>query len=368
MHNVQVTNAKQISVASHQIIPQKINMTAAIQRTIFIDPSSKAYYRDKLFDLSDPILNRDDTLAPFGRARSCLEERGIDIYTADYLLAYPSWMQCDYYSIGLLENYRGLLPRKNIRLRGFVIMEPPVTAPRLYRALPELTAAFEKVYVHNTIGDGYSLKGVDQSRLHQFCWPQPYMHVLEPYWSNSVRQRRMVVINGNHMPRSFGGELYSKRIEAMASLAKDGLVDLYGHGWGKWWSPRSMWPAYWKNRKALMSIYRGSCRSKIETLSQYHFCLCFENMAMKGYVTEKIFDCLYAGTIPLYLGAKDIEGLIPRDAYVDCRQFGSWTEMRNAVMMMGVPEIQAMREAGRDFLESRRGSDYYNSLINILQD
>lgn len=341
-------------------------MTATAKRTIFIDPSSKAYYRDKLFDLSDPLLNRDDTLAPFGRVRSYLGERNIDIHTADYLLADASHAACDYYSIGLLENYPELQARKNVRLRGFIIMEPPVTAPRLYRALPELTAAFERVYVHNTFGDGYSLKGVDQSRLHKFHWPQPYMHVLEPHWSNSARQDRIVVINGNHMPRSFSGELYSKRIEAMASLAKDGFVDLYGRGWEKWWSPESMWPAYWKNRRTLLSIHRGSCRSKIETLSQYRFCLCFENMAMQGYVTEKIFDCLYAGTIPLYLGAKDIENLIPSDAYVDCRRFGSWNEMREAAMKMTTQEIQAMREAGRAFLENGRGSDYYNSLISLL--
>lgn len=343
-------------------------MVTTAKRTIFIDPSSKAYYQDKLFDLSDSILNRDDTLAPFGRIHRYLNERNMDIHTADYLLADENHAACDYYSIGLLKNYPKLQARKNVRLRGFVIMEPPVTAPRLYRALPELTAAFERVYVHNTVGDGYSLKGVDQSRLHKFCWPQPHMHVLEPYWSNTARQNRIVVINGNHLPRSFCGELYSKRIEAMASLAKDGLVDLYGRGWEKWWSPKSMWPAYWKNRKALISIHRGSCRSKIETLSQYRFCLCFENMAMKGYVTEKIFDCLYAGTIPLYLGAKDIEDLIPSDAYVDCRRFGSWNEMRDAAMKMTAQEIQAMREAGRAFLESKRGLDYYNSLINLLQD
>ena len=89
---------------------------------------------------------------------------------------------------------------------------------------------------------------------------------------------------------------------------------------------------------------------------------------MKGYITEKIFDCLYAGTIPLYLGAKDIESLIPAEAYVDCRQFGSWNEMRDAAMNMTTQEIQIMREAGRAFLESKRGLDYYNSLINLLQE
>lgn len=84
-------------------------------------------------------------------------------------------------------------------------------------------------------------------------------------------------------------------------------------------------------------------------------------------VTEKTFDCLYAGTIPLYLGAKDIESLIPVEAYVDCRQFGSWDEMRDAVMSMTAQEIQTMRDAGRDFIGSRPGLNYYNSLVNIIQ-
>src|SRR5574340_1626647 len=98
-------------------------MTTTAKRTIFIDPSSKAYYRDKLFDLSDPVLNRDDTLAPFGRVRSYLDEHNTDIHTADYLLAGASHTACDYYSIGLLKNYPELRSWKNVRLRGFVIME-----------------------------------------------------------------------------------------------------------------------------------------------------------------------------------------------------------------------------------------------------
>jgi hypothetical protein len=341
-------------------------MTVA-SSNVFIDPSYPAYYQDKIFDVTDTVLNREDTLAPFHRLRSVLSERGLGVHTADYLLENRiSGSESSYYSLGLLSNYPQLIGKQDVHLRAFLIMEPPVVAPKLYRALPELTRHFERVYVHNTVGDGYSLKGVDQSKLHTFCWPQPYLDVLEPYWSNLDRQRRIVVINGNHIPRSLRGQLYGKRIEAMASLAKLNVVDLYGRGWDKWWSHRSMWPPYWRNYKTLMSIYHGACESKYEVLSRYRFSLCFENMVMTGYVTEKIFDCFYAGTIPLYLGAKNIKSLIPPAAYVDCRQFGSWEEMSKKVMAMSDSEVDSMREAGRDFVQSEAGLKYYNSLLDIF--
>lgn len=338
-------------------------------KTIYIDPPSPAYYEDRLFDMSDTVLNRDDTLVPFFKLRAAQKKRGFEVHTADFLMAQNNKEHAsDYYSFGVLANYKALLNQAAVCMKAFVIFEPPVVDLRLYKALPELTAAFERVYVHNITGDGYSLKGVDSSKLRQLYWPQPRDEVIEPYWVRTERMDRIVVINGNHIPRKVPNELYSKRIEAMASLAKLGVVDLYGRGWAKWWSRASMWMPYWKNRKTLMSIYKGACESKYEVLSQYKFCLCFENMAMKGYVTEKIFDCLYAGTVPLYLGATDIQDLIPEDIYIDCRKFSSWQEMYRAVECISSHEIQQMRENGKSFIQSAQGEKYYNSLIKVFNE
>jgi hypothetical protein len=340
-----------------------------ILKTIYIDPPSRAYYEDRLFDVSDKVLNRDDALMPFFKLRTFQKLKGVEVHTADFLMAQNNEERAsEYYSLGVLDNYKTLLNRIDVRKKAFVIFEPPVVDPRLYRALPELTAAFEYVYVHNVIGDGYSLKGVDISKLRQLYWPQPRNEVIEAYWVRTDRMDRIVVINSNHIPRKVFNELYSKRIEAMVSLAKLGVVDLYGRGWAKWWSRASMWLPYWKNCKSLMSIYKGACASKYEVLSQYKFCLCFENMVMKGYVTEKIFDCLYAGTIPLYLGATDIQDLIPQDVYVDCRKFSSWQEMYRAVECISPSEIQQMREKGKSFIQSAQGAKYYNSLIKIFNE
>jgi len=43
-------------------------------------------------------------------------------------------------------------------------------------------------------------------------------------------------------------------------------------------------------------------QQKYDLLSQYKFNLCFENSLAEGYVTEKLFQALIAGTIPIYWG------------------------------------------------------------------
>jgi hypothetical protein len=344
-------------------------MTNTQTKSVYVDPSSKAYYEDRLFDHTNPLLNRDDTLAPFIRLRLALEQQGIGLHTADRLTQSANKDQAsDYYSMGMLENYERLRSREDVKLKAFVIFEPPVVDPRLYLALPELTAAFERVYVHNTEGDGYSLSGVDQSKLRKLYCAQPHKDVLTEFWNREDRINRFVMINGNHKPTSYNGELYSKRIEALATFAKFGTVDLFGRGWERWWSRSSMWMPYWRHRGTIMSIYKGACKSKFEVLSKYSFALCLENMAMKGYVTEKIFDCLYSGTIPLYVGAKDIADLIPENAYIDCRKYSSWDEMHDKVMGMSKLEIRAMRAAGRAFIKSEGGMKYYDSLLAIFHE
>lgn len=47
-------------------------------------------------------------------------------------------------------------------------------------------------------------------------------------------------------------------------------------------------------------------RLKRETIGKYMFYLAFENTIESGYVTEKVFDALIAGTVPIYLGSAGI--------------------------------------------------------------
>lgn len=343
------------------------DISASKELEIFIDPSYAVFNQDKLFSLEDPILNRDNQLMPFYRASKKVVESGGAMRTADYLIhSDKKFNKATYYSLGLLNNYKKIHDESLARLTAFVIMEPPVVAPHLYEKLPELTALFENVYVHNIDGDGYSLDGVLRKKLRKFFYPIPYDDVIESCWSNQSRLKKIVVINGSHKPQSRSKELYSARIKAIVEFSKFSAIDLYGHGWDRWWSRNALWFPYWRNRSELMKVYKGSCASKFEVFKQYDFCLCLENMAMEGYITEKIFDCLYSGTIPLYLGAPDISKYVDSNTYIDCRGFSSWSDIWRHISGISQEEIQEMREAGRSFLRGAKAKLFFNSIENLV--
>jgi Glycosyltransferase family 10 (fucosyltransferase) C-term len=62
---------------------------------------------------------------------------------------------------------------------------------------------------------------------------------------------------------------------------------------------------------------------KRKAISRYMFNLAFENSIEKGYVTEKPFDALLSGTVPVYLGdAPHLKSLLPhRDAAIFLADF-----------------------------------------------
>jgi len=53
--------------------------------------------------------------------------------------------------------------------------------------------------------------------------------------------------------------------------------------------------------------------TKIETIACYPFYFAFENSNAVDYVSEKVFDGLVAGTVPVYLGAPNIDDYLPGD-------------------------------------------------------
>jgi hypothetical protein len=345
----------------------------------FLDPSYPYYSQNHFFDSALPY-NRDDRLLPAIRLKKFLEEKGHEIATAD-LLDPGIQEPVVYYSHGIDTNYRKFALNPHIQMFGFMIYEPPVVAPHLYKQLPELTRVFQNVFLLNTKGDGYSLKGVDTSKLRKLYYPVTYSGVREPYWSNQDRLRRVAVINSNHNPYLFAPyrrtlvlprkELYSERMKCVVELeraAGGGFVDLYGGRWQDWWSPFSMWLPYWRYRQGLMKVYRGFAPSKFETLSIYDFCLCFENMRMDGYISEKIIDCFYAGTIPVYLGAPNIKEYIPAECFVDFSKFRDSAEAYNYLASLSSEEVDLMRAAGRAFLQSDAYARFHDALIRELND
>ena len=338
-----------------------------LKNAVFLDPSYDLYHKNGMFDLSNKIFNRDDQLLPFVKVKEYFESKGVPTNTADCLLNNQICANKNYYySFGSL-TYKKLLHRKDIEFKAFFIMEAFILAPNLYKMLPELTKVFDEVYVHNVEGKGYSLKGVDQSKLRKIYWPIPYESVLDNLWINKIRNNKLVVINGNHNPRFRKPEFYSTRIKAMSALSKHNAVDLYGRGWKKWYSKQSLWPTYFIYLKNILKIYKGECESKYDVLSNYKFCLCFENTPMEGYITEKIFDCFYAGTIPVYLGDPKVNEYIPKECYINMREFDNYESMLDHIKNLTDEEINHMRNSAKNFMESKGKHIYTNFLINVFK-
>lgn len=62
--------------------------------------------------------------------------------------------------------------------------------------------------------------------------------------------------------------------------------------------------------------------TRLDIYSRYRFTLAFENSRTQDYVTEKFFDPLKAGSIPVYYGAPNIADFAPGDhCFVDVQQF-----------------------------------------------
>jgi hypothetical protein len=62
--------------------------------------------------------------------------------------------------------------------------------------------------------------------------------------------------------------------------------------------------------------------TKLETIAHYKFTLAFENSISHDYVTEKFFDALIVGSVPVYLGAPNVDDLAPADhCYINARDF-----------------------------------------------
>jgi len=332
---------------------------------VLIDPPSDRYGNDRLFE-DDPILNRDDCLSPFRLLKAALTSRGIRVHTADLLFgSHVDFSHAFYWSFGRLRDFDRLAKRRDVSLVAFRVTEPPVVSPAMYRALPRILDQFQKVYVYNIQGHGYERWHAPDDKLRPMRFTQARDSLREDLW-DEPREKLIVMINGNKGGHDRRRELYSERIRALVSLHRSGPIDLYGPGWDMSLPSDGLQLAilyryghappllYWRHRGEILSVYKGVARSKLETLARYKFALCYENMAMPGYVTEKLFDCFFAGTIPVYLGAPDVREYVPDDTFIDMRRFIAYRDLYDFLLRMPDSRTEGYRNAARQFLSSDR--------------
>ena len=152
-------------------------------------------------------------------------------------------------------------------------------------------------------------------------------------------------------------ELYSERLKIFQYFEeiKD-VFDLYGYGWSS-------------NK---LINYRGQVKNKAKVYHKYRFAIALENIkGVSGCVSEKIFDCLCAGVVPIYYGALDIEEYVPKEAFIDYKKFKSVEEMYQYLKNMDEYTWGGYIRAGKDYLCSKQvelvGVEHYCKLLeNII--
>ncbi|KAN0015009.1 hypothetical protein ACTFIU_001330 [Dictyostelium citrinum] len=74
---------------------------------------------------------------------------------------------------------------------------------------------------------------------------------------------------------------------------------------------------------------------KMKVLKRYTFSIAFENSLCEDYITEKLWESLSVGTIPIYLGAPNIKEFLP-DPYsiINVRDFQSVNDLVNYLKMV----------------------------------
>lgn len=180
-------------------------------------------------------------------------------------------------------------------------------------------------------------------------------------------------------------ELYSERIKAIEFFEEyDGLFDLYGFNWDKSFK----FPYIYNFFKALNNFrilrglgklliklikvfslerlifrnyncYKGVIDDKYSVLKKYKFSICYENVTdINGYITEKIFDCFKNGTIPIYLGAKDIFEYIPRNTMIHFKDFDNYPDLKDYLEEIDRDKFNSYQNNIKEFLNSNKAKRF----------
>jgi Glycosyltransferase family 10 (fucosyltransferase) C-term len=321
---------------------------------------------------------------PWLAVHDAARERGMDLVTADQvrdargvqLIAYDWTPDAD------------RLLRQGARPATLVSFEPPVIAWQLFAALPRISRRF---------GHTFWFAGArDRARgcFHGLQFPQrcPAPQVPRTAWGE---RGFLVMINSNkalaragqlrrwfEQPRevslkhelaalrfrAIAQDRYRARLEAIDAFADRGDFDLYGEGW----QVRHKGVSSRLHARALRA-YRGPVQDKQHVLAGYRFALAIENTRFAGYISEKLFDCLVAGAIPVYDGAPDVAQYVPREAFVDLRRFADYAALERFLRALSEREAGAYLKAGQEFLHSRAferfcASTFARELVDTLND
>lgn len=305
-------------------------MPQSLNKTVIVDIGIPQLGQNFLFD---PIVagKISHTILPWCYLYKRAKAEGIKFITPDvYFDSKDKPKEAFLISHMVTSNTFNLI-KAGVKPIIIISQESPINAYRFYFFLRKFISQFD----HAFLFEGFRQSVNDlKTKFHTLYFPQPYSPNIEliKNWRN---KKYLSMISGNKrapltlkrfitslFSLNFYKGLYQERLAAIEYFSNYDDFDLYGIDWGK---PQKWISGHIKN--CIKKCYRGITDDKIETFKKYKFSLIFENTVSKGYVTEKIFDAFFAGAVPIYYGAPDIENYIPKNTFIDFRQFKNYAEL-----------------------------------------
>ena len=310
---------------------------------------------NKLF--TPPAGAREEDWSSLHKIQSLMREKGWEIQSWDYEFYRPLLLKGSPPSLNTLPpdsskslwvfwNLGGKMKELDLsripkeRLVLFM-WEPPTVEPRVYTK--EIQDLFGKIF---TWDDDL----VDNRKFFKFNYTNLRKRI------NSIpdfNQKKFCVMINSCLHSRYPKELYSERENVIRFFEdKPGEFDLFGRNWKDF-----------KN-------WKGTTKHKLATLSQYRFCICYENTRdIKGYITEKIFDCFAAGCVPIYWGASNVTDYIPPECFIDRRHFKSTNEVYLYLKQMDQREYDRYLENAARYITSEQAKIFSrDALVKLFMD
>lgn len=293
-------------------------------------PCNPELSENRLFNLSV----RDNAIERFVEAHQLLTNNGCRCRTID-LCELSEVDVVIFYGISSELHWltRAINHNPHVRMINIPI-EPPVISPfheeNVLCAMP-----FDRIIVWN---DDLALKGLPFVKANigeaVICSDEiPVVPFQQKYFLVAITSSKLIKHpNGIHQERFHAFDFFSKKEEG---------IDLYGVGWGE------------TSYSFVKTSYKGMCDNKKDILQLYKFSICFENAKnYPGLITEKIFDCFAAGTVPIYYGSPNVREYIPEECFIDFCAFSNYEELYQFLVNMPVDVYQSYLDAVKIFIKT----------------
>lgn len=304
---------------------QKGHRRIEFYHTFTLDPKNPATLNSYLTDVKNVLSEKNIDIVPSDLTGNLKADE------VSYVVVWnwPKWMS---------DSALDKIPREKAIL---FMWEPPSYFKKMYDE--KTLSHFKRIY---TWDDDL----VDNKRFFKFYYPE-----LKPMRGDlpSFQEKKLLTFVFSNKKSKHPHQLYTERENVIKFFESNHSDDFefYGQAWEK------------KGYKR----YRGSPDNKMDTLKNYRFAICYESMGnVRGYITEKIFDCFAAGTVPIYLGATNIADYIPQNCFIDRTKFKDNEALYQFLKNMDQETYEQYLQNIREFLKTDKAQLFSMTMFHVI--